>query len=102
MGCSDLCKIQSTEVVWHDGQQEPIKMYNMEIDPAQSMFMIQLPEGAQVKHSDTTGETSTYKAGHEHVCLISAGMVRHLVFVFHALHRMQLLQRCLCTSLLRA
>ena len=88
MGCLDLCKIKSTEVVWHDGQQQAIKMYKMykmELDPVQFMFMIQLPKGVQVKRSYTTGTSSTCKAdGHEHIFLISEGIVPHLVFITHS------------------
>jgi hypothetical protein len=75
-------------------------MYKMELDPSQFMFMIQLPEGVQVKHSYTTGTSSTCKTdGHAHIFIISVGIVPHLVFVSHSLYN-SVLVACMCTSLL--
>ena len=78
MGCSDMCKIKSTNIVLHDGQQESIKMCYVELDPLQRIMMIQLPHNVEVVRTFTNSRSTFRTAGHAY--LIGEKDVPHLVF----------------------
>ena len=82
MGCSGMCKIKSTKVALHTGQQESIKVCSVQLDPFTRMLMIQLPHNVEVVRTFTNMDNarSTFRAA-GHAYLISEKDVRHLIFV---------------------
>ncbi len=80
MGCSDTCKIKSTNIVLHAGQQESIKVCNVELDPFKRMMLIQLPHNVEVVRTNMDNARSTFRAA-GHAYLLSEKDVQHLVLV---------------------